>query len=356
MRRALALARRGWGRTAPNPMVGAVVVRGGRVVGEGWHARYGEDHAEVVALRAAGEAARGATLYVTLEPCAHHGRTPPCVDAVLRAGIRRVVAAVRDPNPQAAGGLARLAAHGVEVESGVEAAAAMELDAPFFFRFVSDRPWVTLKLALSLDGALADHTRCPGWLTGPRSRREVHRLRAGSDAVAVGVGTALTDDPALTVRGVRAPRVAPTRVVFDRSARLPLDSRLVRTAREVPVVVVTGEPAPAPAIALADAGVGILPAPSLHEALRRLAAQGVRNIFVEGGSGLTGALMAGDLVDRLIIFQAPLILGTGALPAFGAAPATTADAAARLRIVRRRAFGDDLMTEYALTELAPRMP
>ncbi len=356
MRRALALARRGWGRTAPNPMVGAVVVREGRVVGEGWHARFGADHAEVMALREAGGAARGSTLYVTLEPCAHHGKTPPCTEAVLRAGVRRVVVAALDPNPQATGGLARLAAHGVDVESGVEAAAAMELDAPFFFRFAADRPWVTLKLALSLDGAIADHTRRPGWLTGARSRREVHRLRAGADAVAVGIGTALADDPLLTVRGVRAPRVPPLRVVFDRSARLPLHSRLVRTAGEAPVLVVTREPASTAAAALADAGVELLPAPSLGAALRLLVARGVRSLFVEGGAALAGELLAHDLVDRLIIFQAPVILGAGALPAFGAAPATTAEAAARLRVVRRRSFGDDLMTEYALTELTLPTP
>src|SRR6476661_5968049 len=200
MRRALALAARGWGRTAPNPMVGAVVVRDGVVVGEGWHAEYGGPHGEVEALRAAGDRARGATIYVTLEPCNHHGKTPPCTDALLAAGVRRVVVACDDPSPVARGGAQRLHEAGVEVTLGVEEQAARELNAPFFHALASDRPFVRLKLALSLDGAIADHSRQPGWLTGELARREVHRMRAGSDAIAVGIGTVLADDPELTVR------------------------------------------------------------------------------------------------------------------------------------------------------------
>src|SRR3954468_2645940 len=231
MRRALALAERGWGRTAPNPMVGAVVVRDGRVVGEGWHAEFGGPHAEVEALRAAGDRAKGATMYVTLEPCNHQGKTPPCTEALLAAGVRRVVVACEDPNPEARGGAHRLREAGVDVALGVEEDAARELNAPFFHALASDRPFVRLKLALSLDGALADHTRQPGWLTGEAARHEVHRLRADADAIAVGIGTVLADDPELTVRHVPAPRVAPTRVVFDTSARLPRTSRLATTAR-----------------------------------------------------------------------------------------------------------------------------
>src|SRR5215208_4872624 len=238
MRRALSLARKGWGQTAPNPMVGAVVVRDGAVVGEGFHRRFGGPHAEVEALRAAADRARGATVYVSLEPCNHHGKTPPCTEALLAAGVARVVCATRDPNPPAGGGVERLRAAGVEVAVGVEESAARELNAPFLHAFVSDRPWVTLKVAVSLDGALADAARSRGWLTNERSRREVHRLRAGHDAVGVGVGTAAADDPALTVRGVRPPRVPPRRVVFDRLARLPVHGQLARTARAVPVTVV----------------------------------------------------------------------------------------------------------------------
>ena len=357
MRRALRLARRGWGQTAPNPMVGAVVVREGAVVGEGWHRRWGGPHAEVEALRAAGDAARGATAYVTLEPCNHHGKTPPCSEALLAAGVRRVVAAVADPNPLAVGGAERLRAAGVDVTVGVEEAAARELNAPFFHALASDRPWVTLKLALSLDGGLADHTRRPGWLTSARSRREVHRLRAGADAVAVGIGTALADDPALTVRDAPAPRVPPARVVFDRGARLPLESRLARTAGEAPVIVVCEDAGSAEARRLAGAGVALVEAGSVGDALRALReAHGVRSVLVEGGAGLAGALWDAGAVDRLIIFRAPVVLGGGALGAFaGAAPARAEDAR-RLPVVERRAFGDDLMTTFAVNPIAVHPP
>jgi diaminohydroxyphosphoribosylaminopyrimidine deaminase / 5-amino-6-(5-phosphoribosylamino)uracil reductase len=349
MRRALRLAQRGWGQTAPNPLVGAVVVRDGVVVGEGWHERWGGAHAEVEALRAAGERARGATVYVTLEPCNHHGKTPPCTDALLAAGVRRVVVAAADPNPIAAGGAERLRAAGVEVAVGVEAGAAVEMNAPFFHAIRSDRPWVTLKLALSIDGALADHTRRPGWLTGPRSRREVHRLRAGSDAVAVGIGTALADDPLLTVRDAPAPRVPPLRIVFDRAGRLPPTSRLVRSLAEGPVAVVSADPPPDGAQRLEEGGVTLVPAGSIDEALRALRARhGVRALLVEGGAGLASSLWDRGVVDRLIIFQAPVVLGAGALPAFVGASGARAEQARRLPVVERRALGDDLMTTYAV--------
>ena len=349
MRRALTLARRGWGRTAPNPMVGAVVVRGGEVVGEGWHRAWGRPHAEVEALRAAGDAARGATLYVTLEPCAHHGRTPPCTEAVRAAGIARVVAAARDPHPVAAGGGDVLAAAGIAVEYGVEGADAAELNAAFFHAVTrDDRPFVTLKLATSMDGAIAVHTRRPAWLTGREAQRTVHRLRAGHDAVAVGIGTVLADDPALTVRHARAPRVAPARVVFDRRLRMPLDSRLARTAADTPLLVVGAPDAPAEREAgLVARGATVLRADGTSAALAALRAHGVRSLFVEGGAGLAGGLLAGRLVDRLIILQAPLVLGSGALGAFGGVPAATAASAPRWHVVRRRALGPDLMTVYA---------
>lgn len=349
MRRALALARRGWGQVAPNPLVGAVVVKDGRIVGEGYHARYGGDHAEVVALRMAGELARGSTLYVTLEPCSHHGRTPPCTDAVLGAGVALVVAATLDPNPAAGGGLALLATRGVDVASGVDAEAARELNADFFNRFTSRFPWVTLKLALSLDGAIADHTRRPGWLTNERSRRAVHRMRAGVDAIAVGIGTAIADDPQLTVRSGRAPRQPPLRVVFDRSCRLPINSALVRTARDVPVVVCTEQPDSSAAQALAAAGVELLRTADLPGAMRQLRQRGVNSILVEGGAGITGALLMKDMVDRLVIFQAPVILGAGALGGFACAPAASAASARRLRVIALRRIGDDLVTSYALS-------
>lgn len=347
MRRALTLAEHGWGQTAPNPMVGAVVVRDGAVVGEGWHTRYGAPHAEVEALRGAGTRARGATLYVTLEPCNHVGQTPPCTDAILAAGVRRVVAAVEDPHPVARGGVKRLRDEGVDVTLGVGRDAARELNASFFHSLASDRPFVRLKLATSLDGAIADQSRKPGWLTGSDARREVHRLRAASDAVAVGIGTVLADDPLLTVRGVAPPRVPPVRVVFDTSARLPLDSKLVGTARDSPVLVVCWAPEPAHAARLEHAGVELLHAATLSQALRALRDRGVRSLLVEGGATLASSLVQEALVDRLIIFRAPLVLGMGALGAFSALVPTTVDAARRWTIVQRAQLEDDEMTIYA---------
>jgi diaminohydroxyphosphoribosylaminopyrimidine deaminase/5-amino-6-(5-phosphoribosylamino)uracil reductase len=345
MRRALVLAARGWGQTAPNPMVGAVVVRDRVVVGEGFHARYGEPHAEVVALAAAGERARGATIYVTLEPCNHRGKQPPCVDAILAAGIAHVVAATPDPNPVAKGGAERLRAAGISVDFGLEAEAARELNAPFYFATEgATRPWLTLKLAVSLDGAIAGPPGAPRWFSGERARKYVHRLRANHDAIAVGIGTALADDPALTVRHGKRPRVAPTRLIFDRAARLPLKSALVRSAKRTPTIIVT-ENASAPAArALEAKGVGLLEAGTLDAALAGLRSRGLRSLFVEGGATLAGALLTAGLVDRLIIFQAPVLLGLGALPAWTGAPSIE-----RLRIVERQSFDDDAMTVYALT-------
>lgn len=348
MRRAIELAARGWGQTAPNPMVGAVVVRDGTVVGEGFHRRYGEAHAEVHALRAAGEAARGATVYVSLEPCNHHGKTPPCTQALLDAGVARVVAATRDPNPVAQGGAETLRDAGVAVDFGVGEEAARELNAAFFHAFASDRPWITLKLAVSLDGAIADASRRPRWLTGDASRREVHRLRAGSDAVAVGIGTAVADDPALTVRYFEPPRVAPRRVVFDRALRLPPESILARTAREVPTVVVCETGTDARERALREAGVDVLHASGPGDAMRQLRAAGVRALLVEGGARIAGSLLEQSLVDRLVIFQAPVVLGAGALGALAYAPPAAPGELARLPVLERRELGDDLMTVYAL--------
>lgn len=347
MRRALALAARGWGRVAPNPMVGAVVVRDGEVVGEGWHGEYGRAHAEVEALRAAGERARGATMYVTLEPCAHHGKTPPCTDAVLAAGVRRLVYATADPNPRAGGGAARLAAAGVEVRGGVLAEEARRLNAAFLHRFgprAAERPWIELKLALSLDARLADATGRSAWITGEPARAEVHRMRAGHDAVAVGIGTALADDPLLTVRGPLQPRVAPARVVFDRQARLPLDGRLLRSADAAPLWVVVGPAAPATAIeALEHGGARVLRADTLADALRRLAGAGVGSLFCEGGATMANALLGAGVVDRLHLFYAPLWLGPAARSPFDALPSPPIADAVRWRCVGSERFGEDTL-------------
>lgn len=349
MRRALALARKGWGQTAPNPMVGAVVVAGGKIVGQGWHQRFGEAHAEVNALQEAGEKARGATVYVSLEPCAHHGKTPPCTDALIQAGVARVVCAVRDTSSIAAGGLEKLQRAGISVTVGVEEAAARELNAPFFHEATgADRPFVMVKMAISIDAAIADVKGRSKWVTGPASRREVHRLRAGSDAIAVGIETAIADDPSLTVRGPIRPRIAPTRVVFDRRARLPLDSRLVRTAHEAPVIVVAGPDAPTDGVTLLErAGVRVLRADDLSTALVSLRASDVRTLLVEGGGRLASAFLDKGLVDRLIIFQAPILLGSGAVPAFGGLRVESLERARRFTVVSRRRFGADVMTVYA---------
>jgi diaminohydroxyphosphoribosylaminopyrimidine deaminase / 5-amino-6-(5-phosphoribosylamino)uracil reductase len=355
MRRALALAERGWGQTAPNPMVGAVIVANGRVVGEGFHTRFGDAHAEVVALREAGASAAGATLYVSLEPCAHHGKTPPCTDAIIHAGIGRVVAAVRDPSRTAGGGFDRLRAAGVATDFSAteEREAAIELNAPFFHAQTSDRPWVTLKLAVSADDRIVNPAPNGRWITGHASRREVHRRRANSDAIAVGIGTVLADDPALTVRDVPAPRVAPWRVVFDSKARTPLDSILVRTARDVRTIVVVRPGTDKSAIvALATEGVEVALAPGLDDTLRGLRERGVRSLLLEGGARLAGAFLERSLVDRLIIFRSPTIVGAShALGAFDFAPPGFPAALERSRVVERRPFGDDTMTTYALHEI-----
>jgi diaminohydroxyphosphoribosylaminopyrimidine deaminase / 5-amino-6-(5-phosphoribosylamino)uracil reductase len=353
MRRALALAQLGWGQTAPNPMVGAVVVAGGDVVGEGYHARYGEAHAEVVALQNAGDRAHDSTMYVNLEPCAHHGKTPPCVDAVIAAGVARVVIAVRDPSEVARGGMDKLRAAGIDVTLGTERDAALELNAPFFNAHASARPWVTLKLALSRDGRIADPTGLRRWITGPESRAEVHRLRANADAIAVGVGTVLADDPSLTVRDAPQPRVTPQRVVFDSSLRTPPDSALLRSAREVPTTLVVPrlDVLADRAHAIRRAGAAVLESASLDTALRALRDDGVRALFVEGGARLAGSFLAESLVDRLIIFRSPIVLGDDAPAAFAFAPPGFETSLAESRIVEERRFGDDLMTIYALEDV-----
>lgn len=327
MRRALDLAERGWGQTAPNPMVGAVVVRDGEIVGEGWHERYGEAHAEVNALARAGSAAAGATMYVTLEPCNHTGKTPPCADAVIAARLARVVIASRDPGTDSGGGAERLRASGIEVEFGLLEREARELNAPFFHSFASDRPWVTLKLALSIDGAIADSKRTRAWLTNEDSRAEVHRMRANVDAIAVGATTYATDRPSLTVRGTIQPRVEPVRVVFDPDATLSAGRTSV--LEETPTVTF---------VRVAD----------LAASLRALRARGIRSLLVEGGASLASALLDAELVDRLVIFQAPIVLGGGALAAFSSTSPRRAENVRRIPILRRQAFGDDLMTIYAL--------
>jgi diaminohydroxyphosphoribosylaminopyrimidine deaminase/5-amino-6-(5-phosphoribosylamino)uracil reductase len=350
MRRALVLARQGWGQTAPNPLVGAVVVRDGAVVGEGFHERFGEPHAEVNALRAAGERARGSTLYVTLEPCRHQGKTPPCTDAILAAGVARVVVAALDPTPTAGGGARLLREAGVAVEAGLLDADARELNAAFFHAAVSDLPWTTLKLAVSIETGISGARGSTSRLTGAEANVAVHTLRAGHDAIAVGIGTVLADDPRLTVRGARLPRLPLRRVVFDRSLRLPVSSTLARTAAEAPTIVVTRDTSSSHARRLRDAGVEVLAAPDLAGGFRALRQLGIHSLLVEGGATLAGAVLADRLAQRMVIFQAPVTLGATALHAFdGATPAVIA-AVEQYPVLDRRQLGRDVMTIYALAE------
>jgi diaminohydroxyphosphoribosylaminopyrimidine deaminase/5-amino-6-(5-phosphoribosylamino)uracil reductase len=346
MRRALTLARRGWGRTSPNPMVGAVIVKDGEVLGEGWHAEYGAAHAEIAALARASADARGATLYVTLEPCNHVGKTPACAPALVDARLARVVIAANDPNPVARGGTDTLRRSGIAVESGLLADESIELNAAFHARFTQQRPFVTLKLAVSLDGGIATEGTGGVRLTGKAAERAVHMMRAGHDAIAVGSETAVLDDPQLTVRGVRRPRVDPVRVVFDRRARLPLSSKLVRTARKHRTIVISNSESDAIA-ALRGAGVEIVRADSANAALRALMERGVFSVLCEGGGVLAGALLSEGLVDRLIIFQAPLLLGPRATRAFAFPDGGGAGFMARWRIVEQARLEDDVMTVYA---------
>jgi len=345
MARALDLAWRGWGRVQPNPLVGAVVLAGEELVGEGWHPEYGERHAEALALAAAGERARGATLVVTLEPCAHQGKQPPCADMIVRSGVRRVVAAMADPNPVAAGGGERLRAAGIDVEVGPLGDAARAQNAVFLHRVRDQRrPFIALKLATSLDSRIADAQGRSRWISGKAAREYVQWLRAGFDAIAVGGRTARVDDPALTVRGELKPRIPPRRVVFDREADLGPHLTLVRTAGETPTLAVVAPHADAARVKrLESTGVKVLRAGSLEDALQSLAELGIGSMLIEGGGELAGALLRAGVVDRYYWIQAPLWLGEGALPAISGLPGRPLDQVDRWRVVERRALGEDTL-------------
>lgn len=331
MRRAIELARRGEGHVEPNPMVGAVVVDDAlRLIAEGWHEQFGGPHAEVHALRRAGDLARGATLFCTLEPCAHQGKTPPCTEAVLAAGVAKVVIGSHDPFPQVNGrGIARLRQAGVSVETGLLDHDVRQLNAPFRKLIQHGQPWVHAKWAMTLDGRIASRTGASQWISNALSRGRVHDLRGRMDAILVGVGTALADDPLLTARPP-GPRTA-MRVVLDSHARLPLDSQLVRTAREGRVLVATTEQAPSARRAvLAAEGVEVLVLPNttragapgrggpdgsrvdLQALLQALGARRMTNVLVEGGGGLLGALHDQRLIDEVHVFVAPRLLGGAA--------------------------------------------
>jgi diaminohydroxyphosphoribosylaminopyrimidine deaminase/5-amino-6-(5-phosphoribosylamino)uracil reductase len=331
----LALERAARGTPSPNPHVGAVVIKGGDLLGIGHHERAGEEHAEAAALREAGDRARGATLYVTLEPCNHDGRTPPCTEAIAKAKVARVVVGCSDPNPHViGGGIDAMRAVGLRVDVGCLEAEARRLIAPWAKFETTGVPYVVLKLALSLDGRIASRTGASKWVTGPEARARVHLLRAQHDAVMIGIGTALADDPRLTVRD--APGQSPLRVVLDTKLRLPVASRLVQTAREVPTWVMCTTDAPSSSeAALAERGVEVIRAPPSAEgridpmsALKLLASRGIVTVMVEGGAELAGSVLAGAAVDELHCFIAPILLGPRGRPGAvdWAGPATPAEA------------------------------
>jgi diaminohydroxyphosphoribosylaminopyrimidine deaminase / 5-amino-6-(5-phosphoribosylamino)uracil reductase len=350
LERTLELAERGRRSASPNPLVGCVIARDGRVLGEGWHERRGEPHAERNALDACREPVVGATAYVSLEPCSHYGRQPPCADALLAAGIARVVCAIGDPNPEVDGrGLERLRAAGVAVElaGGQIEARARRQNAAFRTHVVRGRPFVLLKLAATLDGRIATSTGESRWISSPESRALVHTWRAEFDAVAVGSGTALADDPELLPRDVTPPAERlPLRVVFDRRGRLDRAGKLARTAASSPVLRIAPVSAPAP-----PAGVEPLAAASLEDALAQLGAREVTSLLVEGGAGLAAALLSAGLVDALALFLAPRLIGGDGRPLLGPLGVTVLAGAPELLETSVREVGPDILFEGLLQPL-----
>jgi diaminohydroxyphosphoribosylaminopyrimidine deaminase/5-amino-6-(5-phosphoribosylamino)uracil reductase len=332
MTRAMKLAERGRGYVEPNPLVGAVVVQGDRLVGEGWHERFGGAHAEVIALNQAGSASSGATLFVTLEPCCHFGKTPPCTEAILKAGIKRVVAAMTDPFPQVAGkGAARLREAGIIVDLGVAQSDAQRINAPYFKLLRTGRPYVHAKWAMTLDGKIATRTGDSRWITGEGARRHAHELRGRMDAVIVGIGTVLADNPRLTVRPP-GPRT-PVRIVLDSQVRLPDNCQLAATSWDTPVLVVTASELPPRASKLQDLGCEILTLPSsngrpdITKLLNELGRRQMTNVLVEGGAEVLGSFFDARAVDEVHAFIAPRIAGGNAKTAVaGLGVAKIADA------------------------------
>jgi len=355
MRAALSLARRGLGSVWPNPAVGCVIVNDGRVVGRGWTQSGGRPHGETEALRRAGEAARGAAAYVSLEPCCHWGRTPPCVDALVAAGLRRVVVALEDPDPRVAGeGLRRLRAAGLEVEVGLCAEEAAEVNAGFLSRLRLGRPLVTLKFATSLDGHLATASGESQWISGPPARERAHALRASHDAIMVGIGTVVADDPQLTCRLPGLDHRSPVRVVIDRHLRIPPTARLIVDAGIVPTWVLTSRSADpdrraaflANSVILIDVDLGRDGQIDLTRALAALGERGITRLLVEGGAQVAAAFIRSRFVDRLVWVHAPLVIGGDGIPAIaGLDVAALADAAAFERLATET-IGADVLTTF----------
>ena len=351
---AIALGARGLGRVWPNPAVGCVIVSDGRIVGRGWTQTGGRPHAEAMALAQAGKRARGATAFVSLEPCAHQGRTPPCADALIGAGVARVVSAATDPDRRVCGrGHDRLRNAGIAVQEGVLGAEAAAVNAGFFKRIRQGVPFLTLKLAMSLDGRIANAAGASRWITGPQSRRQVHGLRSRHDAVMIGVGTALADDPDLTVRDLGVP-VQPVRIVLDSALRLPAGGRLALSARDVPVWVLhCGGPA-ARAAALAGAGVRLMRCAAgdaghldISDAMRQLGEAGLTRVFCEGGAGVGAALLKAGLVDALVGYNAGQVFGADGMPAVAALPGdATLGALAEFEVIDIARVGADIVHQW----------
>jgi diaminohydroxyphosphoribosylaminopyrimidine deaminase/5-amino-6-(5-phosphoribosylamino)uracil reductase len=351
MNRALELAARGRGSVEPNPLVGAVVVFNGAVVGEGWHEKFGQAHAEVNALRQAGERARGATLYVTLEPCGHFGKTPPCTEAVVGAGVRRVVSAMLDPFPQVAGqGASRLREAGIVVEVGVGEAAARQLNAPYLKRLRTGRPWVHAKWAMTLDGKIATRTGQSKWVTGEAARRRVHELRGRMDAIVIGRGTLLADNPLLTARPP-GPRTA-TRVVLSATGEgIPASCRLLETAADAPVLVVTQDSSVERFTLWRTRGAEVLGLPGgpaggldVKSVLTELGRRGMTNVLVEGGAGTLGGFLDAGEINEVHAFIAPKVFGgSAALSPVGGLGIADLDKALRVSDWRVERLGDDLL-------------
>jgi diaminohydroxyphosphoribosylaminopyrimidine deaminase/5-amino-6-(5-phosphoribosylamino)uracil reductase len=350
MAMALALAERGLGNVWPNPAVGCVLVKDGRVVGRGWTQPGGRPHAESEAIARAGEAARGSTAYVTLEPCAHHGRTPPCANALVTAGVARVVGGASDPDERVSGkGYAILRQAGIEVVERVLGEEAADAMAGYLTRSLKKRPEVTLKLALSQDGMIGKRGEGQIAITGEVSRRQVHMMRAMSDAILVGIGTAIADDPELTVRLPGLAARSPARIVLDRTARLPLTSKLVLTARDVPLLIAAcAEADPQRKAKLERAGAGFLATETfdgrvaLPELLEDLAAKGMATLLVEGGAVTAKHFLDEGLVDRIVLFRGAVVIGQGGL----AAPIDETRMPAGFRLLREAAYGDDHVAEW----------
>lgn len=353
MHRALELGQHGMGNTWPNPAVGCVIVQGDTVVGEGWTQPGGRPHAETVALLQAGQSAKGATAYVTLEPCAHQGQTPPCADALVAAGVARVVAPIADSDPRVSGqGFERLRAAGIEVTTGVCAEDAAEDHAGFFLRIESGRPLLTLKLATSLDGRIATASGDSQWITGPETRAHVHHLRACHDAVMVGAGTVRADDPLLTVRGIDVPK-QPVRVVVSRRLDLPIDGNLARTLDQVPVWLCHAEDAPEDVrLAWQELGAKLLCIPlhgrqvDIPALMQVLGDQGLTRIFCEGGGELAASLLSADCVDRLDLHLGGVVIGAEGRPALGALGLDRLSEAPRFSLKSVRPSGQDVIQSW----------